>query len=247
MKTPLANFGVKIEVPSITRKELLREVREHKLVLVRGLPAFARDELLSFAAVDPARDLIHWSFGPVMEMQADPATENYLFSREAVPFHWDGAFHEVPRFLLFHCVEAPDPAMGGETTFCDAEAIAARASPYERARWAETTLRYDTEKKSHYGGSFSTRMLERHPDKGTPILRYAEPVDSALNPVQLTVEGETPGFREEMRAQLYHPDFFYAHRWETNDLLIADNFSLLHGRNAFSDSSPRHLRRIQLR
>ncbi len=148
-KTKLHPFGLLLETPagteagSLSREEMLALVAEHKLVLVRGLRDLGAEDLLHFAAADRARDLIHWNFGPLMEMKADPATENYLFSREAVPFHWDGAFHLEPRVLVFHCVEAPRAEFGGQTTFADAEAIWQEASAAHKARWRKIDLTYE--------------------------------------------------------------------------------------------------------
>jgi alpha-ketoglutarate-dependent taurine dioxygenase len=255
--SPLKPFGIRLDVEpgvkatDLPRAELLALLAEHKLVLVRGLARVSRDELLAFAAKDPARDLLQWNFGPVMEMKVDPAAVNYLFSREEVPVHWDGAFHLEPRALVFHCVEAPNPRMGGQTTFVDSESIWNDASSATRARWKRLELTYETEKKAHYGGRITVPMVQHHPDKPVTILRYAEPVGSELNPVLMDVDGlkgsTKADFQQEMHELLYSEKYLYEHTWEENDLLLADNFSLLHGRRAFSDASPRHLRRVQIR
>lgn len=254
--SPLKPFGLLAEVASgtplseVRREELLPLVREHKLVLVRGLSPVEKRSLLEFAAQDPEKELLHWSFGPVMEMKVDPNAGNYLFSTEEVPMHWDGAFHLEPRTLVFHCVNAPAKGAGGETTFVDSESIWKQASSATRARWRKLELSYETEKKAHYGGRITVPMVQHHPDKPVTILRYAEPVGSELNPVLMEVHGlkeSREAFLGEMRELLYSPQHLYAHEWRENDLLLADNFSLLHGRRAFAQASPRHLRRVQIR
>jgi alpha-ketoglutarate-dependent taurine dioxygenase len=254
--SPLRPFGALLEtrpgaaIGRLRRAELFPLVREHKLLLVRGLAPFGRDELLRFAADDPSRELLHWAFGPVMEMKADPRAENYLFSREEVPFHWDGAFHLEPRVLAFHCVEAPAPEAGGQTIFVDSESLWNDAPATTRAKWRALELTYETEKRAHYGGRITVPMVQHHPDKPATILRYAEPVPSALNPVRMDVrglQGERDAFAAEMRELLYSGRYLYEHAWRPNDLLLADNFSLLHGRRAFAHASPRHLRRVQIR
>lgn len=247
MNAPFGKFlsGEGKAIAELDRGEILKLVDEHKLVLVRGLRPFSQGELLSFAA-DRAEELVHWSFGPLMDLKVDEQTENYLFSAEAVPFHWDGAFHVEPRVLVFQCLRAPVAGAGGETLFCDTETLLLETP--EKALWQEITLTYETEKKAHYGGKFSGPMVRRHPTKGTPILRYAEPVTSKLNPVSLTVEGaELGSLVRQMEKHLYDPRFTYGHEWRDGDLLLADNFSLLHGRRAFTQASPRHLRRVQIR
>ncbi|MCB0417979.1 MAG: TauD/TfdA family dioxygenase, partial [Bdellovibrionales bacterium] len=42
------------------------------------------------------------------------------------------------------------------------------------------------------------------------------------------------------------PANFYAHEWKTGDVVLSDNHTLLHGREAFVSGSPRHLRRVHV-
>jgi alpha-ketoglutarate-dependent taurine dioxygenase len=253
---PLRPFGVLIEmepgIPAtcLSRSDLLKLVYDHKLVLVRGLAPIGRDQLLHVAADEPERELVQWSFGPVMEMKVDANAQNYLFTNEAVPFHWDGAFHLEPRVLVFHCVKAPNSKAGGETTFFDSEALWKDASAEQRRLWKTLNLTYETEKKAHYGGRITVPMVQHHPDKPVTIVRYAEPVGSEHNPVLMEVDGlkgTKSDFLSEMHSALYSDRYLYEHQWHENDLLLADNFSLLHGRRAFAEASPRHLRRVQIR
>ena len=61
--------------------------------------------------------ILHWDFGPIMNMKFDPDAKNYLFSSQRVPLHWDGAFYKTPKKLLFYCTETS--GSGGETFFVD--------------------------------------------------------------------------------------------------------------------------------
>lgn len=225
-------------------------LRQTSLLILRGFDPTDREGFLNFCLSYPKAELLHWESGPVMEMIPETEAKNYLFSREAVPFHWDGAFHRVPSFLAFHCLKAPAPEAGGETLFTDTTRLWEAATPSEHLAWASVRLTYRTEKLAHYGGAFTTEMVQRHPWSGERILRFAEPVTTQLNPVSVEVSGLAPErageFLEEMGARLHAPEFCYAHRWEDGDYVIADNHSLVHGRNAFIDDSPRHLRRIQI-
>ncbi|MGC3575668.1 TauD/TfdA family dioxygenase, partial [Pseudomonas aeruginosa] len=49
-----------------------------------------------------------------------------------------------------------------------------------------------------------------------------------------------------LRRWLYHPQAHFAHRWRSDDLVIADNQTLLHGREAFAHRAPRHQRRVHI-
>lgn len=253
-------FGVMLRVNSseegaaaVPMSHLLNLLKVHRLVLVRGMDPLERDAFLHLcrdSATDESDPCLHWDFGPVMDLKVEKSPKNYLFSSEDVPFHWDGAFHKVPDALVFNCIEAPAADAGGETLFSHTQQIYAKASEDERALWERLRLTYQTEKLAHYGGTFTTPLVARHPHDDTPILRIAEPVATDLNPVRMSVEGlvaeEADSLIGQLIRSLYAPEHCYVHQWEKGDLLLADNHALVHGRRAFAKHSPRHIRRIQL-
>jgi alpha-ketoglutarate-dependent taurine dioxygenase len=254
----LLPFGIQLQVPtsgpeSIPPPSLLLDLLGvHKLVLVRGLAPLSPESLLSYwKDQDQKNDpFLHWDFGPVMEMKENPESQNYLFSREAVPLHWDGAFHKMPSVLVFNCVESPVPGSGGETFFSDGEKILATASAELQAQWKKIHITYETQRLAHYGGTISVPLVGTHPKKNIPVLRFAEKVETTLNPVTVTVSGAASDVGESvvgyLSRRLYEPDLCYVHKWQMGDLLLVDNHSLLHGRRAFLKDCPRHLRRVQL-
>ncbi|MGG4649520.1 TauD/TfdA family dioxygenase [Pseudomonas aeruginosa] len=69
-------------------------------------------------------------------------------------------------------------------------------------------------------------------------------------PLRVPLRRHRPEQRGELLASLrrclYHPQAHYAHRWRSDDLVIADNLTLLHGREAFAHRAPRHLRRVHI-
>lgn len=240
LKSCLAEFAL---------AELLQLTSLHKLIVLRGFSAMAREELLAYC--QSQAKLLSWDFGPVMEMKVDKAAKNYLFTDSDVPLHWDGAFYQEPRFLFFHCIEAPLAKAGGETLFVNTERVWKEAGAAQQNRWQNYQLQFSTEKLAHYGGQISRTLVNKHPDSGETILRFAEPVgEDYLNPVQVQVINQTGAQSEVILAELSqamrHPKVCYSHQWQKGDYLLADNFSLLHGRNAFKQHSPRHLRRIQI-
>ncbi len=253
--SPLAPFGGRLDGAGAPATDLepawlLELARREKVLLLRGFRPLERDAFLAWCRSFPGPGLLEWSFGPVMEMREDPRAANYLFSREAVPFHWDGAFHRVPSFLMFTCVEAPVDGGGGQTLFCDTTRLWAEADADERRRLSSVTLTYETRKLAHYGGKITGPLAQRHPATGEEILRFAEPVETVLNPVAMSAEGlpepELSGLLARLSRRLYEPEFCLEHQWEPGDMLIADNHALVHGRRAFAKDCPRHLRRIQL-
>ncbi len=254
----LVPFGLKIIMPPHRKNALpslssiLQLVHQHKVVLIRNADPMTREALIHYCKdgkpdTDP---FLHWDFGPVMDLEPSEDAKNYLFSREAVPFHWDGAFHKTPSYLVFNCIEPPAPGSGGETIFCDTERVYLHTPEKVRRVLSKISLTYRTEKKAHYGGEFTTRLVDKHPHRGNPILRFAEEVKTKLNPVTMEVAGVEPREAFEMidylTTRIYQSAFCLEHHWKRGDLLLADNHGLIHGRRAFQKQSPRHIRRVQL-
>jgi alpha-ketoglutarate-dependent taurine dioxygenase len=190
--------------------------------------------------------LLHWEFGPIMEMRFDHKAKNYLFSDEAVPLHWDGAFYQAPEKLLFYCTESE--GHGGETIFVDTELLWRDLSPSEKEQCQSVTLTYKTQKLAHYGGEIQLPLVQTHPSSGAIILRMAEEVNSRLNPVSLTLSGPSSPreFYEFMVKKLYDPKYMIVHRWERGDLVISDNYTYLHGRRPLGKNKKMSFKRIQI-
>jgi len=218
------------------------------VVVARGFAPLEGDALPEFGR--GFGELLGWDFGEVNDLRVRAGAKNYLYTGHEVPFHWDGAFAgRVPRYIIFQCEAAPPEGAGGETLFCDTRRVLERAAPDVREAWGRVSVTYATEKVVHYGGTFTSPLLARHPGSGEQVLRYAEPVED-LNPVRLELAGVAAEGREafllDMRRRLRDPGVCYAHRWRDGDILIADNHALLHGRRAFAESAPRHLRRVNV-
>lgn len=208
--------------------------------LLREQADFTEEQLITLAK--GMGYLLHWEFGPVLTMKYQKDAANYLFSDEAVPFHWDGAFYKEPRFLLFYCLSSDGE--GGETIFSDTTALWNSLSTSEQEECRNVTLTYTTEKRAHYGGTITVPLVQKHPATGEVILRLAEKVETQKNPVTLTIEGATADFYERMVKKLY--DNMIVHKWKKGDLLIVDNFRFLHGRHPLRSNRDRSFKRIQI-
>jgi alpha-ketoglutarate-dependent taurine dioxygenase len=252
----LAGVGLRIDAAGeddllhLPAGHLRQRVLEHKLVVLRGFRAPSRDEFLSFArAFEPEGSrLLEWPTGPIMDVAIDEKAVNYVFSREAVPLHWDGFFSAEPSFLVFQCVQAP--RRGGATLFVDAAKAWDLADEERKRIWERIELTYATEKKAHYGGVATLPLVRRHPISQRRTLRYAEPVATTLNPLSVTSEGllgsDLATLVEDLKARLYDAHVCHEHVWRDGDVAIADNHALLHGRAAIEDGGSRHLRRVQI-
>jgi alpha-ketoglutarate-dependent taurine dioxygenase/4-hydroxybenzoate polyprenyltransferase len=249
----LTPFGLVVTVPdgtpfgALDPADVHAWTTENRVLVLRGVaPPEKRDLPAAARSLGP---LLAFSFGSVNELRPEPDAKNYLYTSRAVPLHWDGAFlGEVPRYLFFHCVAAPEVA-GGETVFVDTTRVWAGADEATRDVWRQLRFVYETDRLAHYGGRFEARVVAQHPFTHETVLRFAEPVDD-LNPVTVTAQGLSPlesaRMITELRRALGANDAVLAHAWRTGDIVVADNHALLHGRRAFAGGEKRHIRRVNV-
>lgn len=197
---------------------------------------------------DLTERILHWDFGPIMEMKYQQDAQNYLFSDEIVPLHWDGAFYKEPSHLLFYCTESLGE--GGETIFSNTELVWNKLNNEEKKIAESITLKYATEKKAHYGGEISLSLVQKHPITNNIILRLAEEVETNLNPVSLEMNSlldvDVKEFYRHLVNLFYSDEYSYVHQWKKGDLLVVDNFTYLHGRKALRNNLSRSFKRIQI-
>lgn len=241
------------DVRTIPGARLRALAEEHAIVLLRGFSLLSREELAAYAAT--LGEIYTWEFGAVLDLFAHEQPKNYLFANGSVPLHWDGAFREsVPSLQFFQCLRAPLPGLGGETFFSHTTRALERAAAEQRARWADLSITYTTDKVAHYGGVVHARLVSKHPKTGRPTLRIGLPNDaetSPENPVLVSVDGlsaeESDALLASLRDLLHSKELCYTHTWRDGDMLIADNHTLVHGRRSFRAHSPRHLQRVHIR
>ncbi|MFI9202244.1 TauD/TfdA dioxygenase family protein [Streptomyces sp. NPDC053048] len=258
--TPVTPFGIALratapgtpvaELPVDTLRSL---VREHHLLLLRGFGTFATPEELS-AYCELWGEPSVWPFGTVLELVEKEQPEDHIFDSSYMPMHWDGMYREqIPEFQVFQCVHAPGEGNGGETTFSNTPTVLRNTDPQTVATWSAVTGTYHREME-FYNSVTVSPVVTAHPVTGTPVIRYNEPTaaddDGFVNHPDLRFTGlPEDGIAEAhrtLRAALYDPAHLYAHSWRTGDLVVTDNYTLLHGRNAFTSGAPRHLRRVQV-
>ncbi len=232
--------------------DMLRELfaREH-LIVLRGFRTFGSAE--DFAAYCERFGAISvWPFGKVLELLERSNPEDHIFDNNYVPLHWDGMYRpQVPEFQIFHCVSAPGVEQGGRTTFSNTMLALENAPASSRALWGKVTGTYQR-KMEFYDSTTVSPIITEHPRRGFPVIRYNEPPSAGfgnfVNPPTLAFSGadDVAEVHRTLREALYAPGNFYAHTWSQGDIVIADNYSLLHGREAFETKAPRHLRRVHV-
>jgi alpha-ketoglutarate-dependent taurine dioxygenase len=256
--TALRPFGVLVTARSAGTRvgdlpvtDLRDLVREHRIMTLRGFTTFTgTDDFEVFAR--RWGSVMTWPFGTILNLVEHDDPQDSVFGNGFLPFHWDGMYVEyVPEFQIFHCLTAPGPQDGGRTLFADTTAMLATADPADRALWDRATVTYRINRTEHYGGVAVSPVVVPHPRTGTATVRFNEPMpEGTVNRSALGVEGLGPGDGKRLLASLHgalrDPRNTYAHTWQSDDIVVTDNYTLLHTREPFRSKAPRHLRRIHV-
>lgn len=251
----LSPFGAVIKsnntvssIEQFSPQQIFDWLNEYKLIVFRGYEVMPKQRLALFA--QKLGKPLQWVFGAINDLKVKPDTENYIFTDHDVPMHWDGAFvGTIPHVILFQCIVAPKLEDMGGTTFADTQKILENSPPEKINEWKDIEITYRTKKIVHYGGKIRQKFISRHEVEDKQVIRYAEPVED-LNPVSLEIKGlkdKTPEvFTAEIKELLYKKDYLYTHRWQAGDIVLADNHTLLHGREAFKNPNERYIQRVNI-
>lgn len=253
-------FGLLIEptnpntdVHDLDTEELRKHFHKEQLILLRGFKTF-QDSVGFSDYCERWGEISIWPFGKILELIERENPEDHIFDNNYVPLHWDGMYRpQVAEYQIFHCVQAPLSGQGGRTTFSNTLLALKNAPPSSLNIWSHVTGIYQR-KMEYYNSQTRSPIITKHPYKEFSVIRYNEPPSTDngpfLNPPGLEFLGvnknELEDFHRNLTQTLYSPNNFYAHEWQKGDIVIADNFSLLHGREKFVSKAPRHLQRVHV-
>ncbi len=258
--TQINPFGILInaddsslDIHDLDIQELRKIFQNEHLIALRGFRTFkGADDFSDYC--ERWGEISIWPFGKVLELVEQENPQDHIFDNNYVPLHWDGMYRrQVPEYQIFHCVQAPLTGKGGKTTFSNTILALEHASAELRNQWNQITGVYQR-KMEFYNSKTVSPIITRHPHRDFPVIRYNEPPSNDkghfVNPPNLQFSGvsnqDQEKFHRSLKSALYSPKCFYAHEWQTGDVVIADNFSLLHGREEFVSKSPRHIRRVHV-
>jgi alpha-ketoglutarate-dependent taurine dioxygenase len=258
--THLEPFGVLLEpksehanVKNLDIENLRTLFLQEQLIVLRGFDTFQTSE--DFSNYCEFWGVVSlWPFGKVLELVEQDNPQDHIFDNSYIPLHWDGMYRpQVPEYQIFHCVKAPLPGQGGRTTFSNTLLVLKHASSELKKLWNKVTGIYQR-KMEFYNSKTVSPIITKHPKNDFSVIRYNEPHSEEkghfINPIDFEFTGvsheEVDFLHRSLKKALYAPSNFYAHEWQTGDVVIADNFSLLHGREGFLSKSPRHIQRVHV-
>jgi alpha-ketoglutarate-dependent taurine dioxygenase len=218
---------------------------EHHLVVLRGFAPLAAEELPEFC--ETLGEMLEWDLNTEGQSRVRVDDKTSLNPQRPVPLHWDGIFAtQTPRLIFFHCDEAPLPGAGGEALFCNTIRLLDRTPQEDSALWEQIEITY----ARGHDDRHTAPLIMPHPISGERTLRFAGP-GLGQNRLELQVSGileeATGAFIDELHERLHHPAVCYTHAWHDGDIILADNYALLHGRRALQEGATRCVRRVNIR
>lgn len=242
---PEASYAEVVAEPQ-ARLTMYRQLRDHGLVLIRGIPPMV-GELERFSPL--VGPLVETNFGRVFEILWTPDQKSIANSTERLMPHTDEPYrHSPPGIILFHCLEASTDG-GGISIFVDGFGVA------EAFRQAHPTMfdllsRVRVPFRRHYAGETDVQTaapLISVDDEGD--LQGVRFNDRVMAPLDLSPDG-IEDFYEAFRAltRLYYDEGRWCHiPLRAGEMVAFDNHRVLHGRTTFSaDIRRRHLRQCHV-
>jgi len=178
----------------------------------------------------------------VGDVTPEPGMDEYYHagnSKALVPHSEGYEFSGLPpRYLALWCVR-PARGSGGETTLADGYQWISTLTQEEQAVLKERPYEFTSTDALRSRGIY---LSSRHPIlmeyEGTPIVSI-----SCNNMVHEDPDEFATSILSS--AQIFFRKWHVAVDYDLNDMLVFDNWRMLHARNAFSDLD-RHLKRIQI-
>jgi Taurine catabolism dioxygenase TauD, TfdA family/Tetrapyrrole (Corrin/Porphyrin) Methylases len=168
------------------------------------------------------------SVGDISAIEVHLVTEYRSFTSQDVLFHNDGLSSDVPpRYVILYC-ETPS-VQGGETLLIKSSVIAERMEPNLYDFLLNTPIHI------HIGGYAATRyLLINSPDTNETNFFFVDP--KTITNCTLSVNGRLldDQILEKIRQLLMDSKIIcHKQKWQSHDLLLIDNYHVLHGRNSY--------------
>lgn len=187
---------------------------------------------------------------------------NNVTSNEALPMHFDGIFEfedqlelrtgkiarvqKPPGYQFFTCHTAA-PKDVGVTLFASSRLF----FRYLPLPWTSDRLyraTYSMDGDGYWTASPSNLpLVVTRPGTGLPCLRWHQPWDSSqtkFSTCKVTINNDDSALVAQIDSLIYDYRVCLRFSWETGDVVVNDNISMLHTRTAYDSNCDRELWRI---
>ncbi|PNP39491.1 hypothetical protein TGAMA5MH_08509 [Trichoderma gamsii] len=235
-------------------------------VILRGFTN-TRDRRAFTAKAYDLGTVLPWKSGIIQEVKDErnsDASSNSVVSKEAMPMHFDGMFKlktvkdektgedkqvsDVPRFQYFVC-QAAAPLGHGYTLFSSSNQFT-RYLPQSYNLKKLLKIRWSTHSHGYFQHNMSDiSLIVPHPSLGTPCVRWLQPWPrwrTAYNSHDISIDNGSQNLISLIDSILFDRRVCLYFTWEKGDVLVSDNYSMLHTRTAFRGDCDRELWRIHV-
>ncbi|KAK5999265.1 Isocyanide synthase xanB [Cladobotryum mycophilum] len=191
----------------------------------------------------------------------DPASDNVV-SSEAMPMHYDGIFKfktvideisgqekrvsDLPRFQYFVSQSVAAPG-DGHTLFASSARFT-RHLPHSYNLQKLSKIRWTVGSHGFYNHTLGNLpLIVPHPTLGTPCVRWHQPWSrwqTAYTWADIKIDNGSQNLIELVDSLLFDRRVCLYFTWEVGDVLVSDNFAMLHTLKPFGHRSGRELWRI---
>ncbi|MDZ7749901.1 MAG: TauD/TfdA family dioxygenase [Halofilum sp. (in: g-proteobacteria)] len=224
--------------------ELLEQLRRHAFVVVRNVPADMDGVGAVVERIGPMR---RTNWGGIADVKAIPDAYDLTMTTRALEPHTDNPYREpVPGYIFLHCLV--NDAEGGDSTITDGFRVAEelrRNAPEEldaltRVRPDFTYVDDDTILEN------SGPLIELDPRGRVRQLRMSNRTD-AVAPGDPALLDTYYRARRRLTDLVNDPAYQLRFKLGPGDLLIMDNYRLLHGRTGYRPGTGhRHMRQCYM-
>ncbi|KAL7823661.1 hypothetical protein V8C26DRAFT_383495 [Trichoderma gracile] len=204
------------------------------IVLLTNVP---RDPLSIERITTRIANIKETFYGRTFDVRAKPDAENVAYTNGFLGLHQDLLYLDPPPMIqVLHCMDSS--RAGGESLFSDGERVGRLLWPYvsrhRLAPLAEHHVPYQYSKHGfHY---FSSRHVLEGNAAGFTNVFWSPPFQGRyLSPVKDIRSWIRPA--QVFSSLINHPDAVYEHKMEPGECVLFDNLRVLHGRNAFDNTT----------
>lgn len=175
-----------------------------------------------------------------LKPEADMDDTYHAQNRKSLVSHTEGYEYRgtPPRYLALWCI-TPASGEGGETTMLDGHQLLDELTEDERQHLLATTYEWkSTDGLARRGVDYRTEHPVLEQRRTGLVFRFS--YNNLILP-----EGDEVAARLLERGKEIYDEHHVAVRYEERDLIVWDNWRMLHSRNAFEDPA-RHLKRVQI-
>lgn len=256
--------GTKYSLHNVHMQKVRALAEQCSPIVLRGF-ADTTDERVFKAKAWDAGEIAPWTFGIMQKVKDAGRSDrqaNNVVSNEAMPMHFDGMFKFVkktnaetgeeeevsnpPRFQLFTSI-TPSPPGSGYTLFASSR-LFFQHLPAQYSAEQISKLKYECRNSGFWDSHQRNQpLVVPHPTTGLPCVRWHEPWPqwkTQFANCVVNFENGSQKYKNVVNDLLYDRRVCLYFTWEQGDVLVNDNFNMLHTRTAFHGQSDRELWRI---